>query len=240
MRTKHPFSERIKRRRVIFFEIGLILSISISLYAFNYSQTVTDVYYPPQPEPVFTPYISNNFTIEKDEPEAEKPIPQPKKKQQKPTHVIKVVKNDEPVNNQPLQIDSSSFTDGPIKVSNDLPVDPGTKTTTQAGDPGKTVLIPDLMPEFNGGEEAMLLFIRKNVKYPEYEKENGNSGRVVVQFVVQKDGTIRDIKIRRSAGPYFDHAAMEVVRKMPRWNPGRNRGGPVDVHFFLPIRFELR
>lgn len=85
----------------------------------------------------------------------------------------------------------------------------------------------------------MLKFIYDNIQYPGIARENGVEGTVVVQFVVEKDGSITDVKVIRDIGAGCGAEAMRVVNKMPKWNPGKQRGRPVRVQFNLPVKFKL-
>ncbi len=101
------------------------------------------------------------------------------------------------------------------------------------------IQVVESMPEFPGGTQALLQYLRKNVKYPESMVELGIQGRVVVQFVVDKDGSIVDSEVINHIHPDLDLEALRVVRSMPRWKPGEQRGKPVRVKFTLPIPFKL-
>ncbi len=92
---------------------------------------------------------------------------------------------------------------------------------------------------FPGGMEAMYDYIGKNLKYPELAKEKDIQGRVFVQFVIEKDGSITNVKCLRGIGGGCDEAAMEVVKNMPKWQPAKQRGKEVRCQFNLPIKFEL-
>jgi protein TonB len=95
------------------------------------------------------------------------------------------------------------------------------------------------MPDFPGGEDALNAYLSKNIKYPKQANENGVQGRVVLQFVVNEDGDISDIKVVRGIGSGCDQEAMRVVNSMPKWKPGKQNGKAVKVSFSLPILFEL-
>ena len=95
-------------------------------------------------------------------------------------------------------------------------------------------------PEFPGGMPACLQFLYKNIKYPPIAQENGTQGQVVLQFVVERDGSIGDIKVVKSVDPYLDKEALRVVKTMPKWKPGMQRGKPVRCRFTLPVRFRLQ
>ena len=101
------------------------------------------------------------------------------------------------------------------------------------------VMFADVMPEYPGGTNAMFDFIRKNVKYPESAKEKGIEGRVYVNFVIDKDGSISDIKVLRGLCKEIDEEAVRVVKAMPKWNPGMQDGEPVRVQYMLPFYFKI-
>ena len=96
------------------------------------------------------------------------------------------------------------------------------------------------MPEFQGGQAALMAYLAKNIKYPTIAQENGTQGRVIVQFVVNKDGSIVDAKVVRSVDPYLDKEALRVINTMPKWKPGMQRGKPVRVKFTVPVMFRLQ
>ena len=98
----------------------------------------------------------------------------------------------------------------------------------------------DEKPSFPGGESAMKSYLNSNVKYPAAAQENGIQGRVIVQFIIEKDGSISDVKISRSVDPSLDREALRVVKAMPKWNPGKVNGIPVRVKNEVPVVFGLR
>lgn len=93
--------------------------------------------------------------------------------------------------------------------------------------------------EFPGGMEAMYAYIQKNLVYPEKAKAEGIEGRVFVTFTIEKDGSISNILIKRAIGGGCEEAAVEMIKNMPKWKPGKQRGKPVRFQFTLPIKFEL-
>ena len=102
-------------------------------------------------------------------------------------------------------------------------------------------VVVESMPEFPGGQQALFKYINENVKYPVIAQENGIQGRVICQFVVNKDGSIVDIEVVRSGGdPSLDKEAIRVIKSMPKWKPGKQRGKPVRVKFTLPVNFKLQ
>jgi protein TonB len=95
-------------------------------------------------------------------------------------------------------------------------------------------------PEFPNGEENMYKYLGSNIKYPHEALENGIQGTVVVKFVVEKDGSISNVKAVRKIGGGCDEEAVRVVKRMPRWKPGKQSGKPVRTEFTLPIQFKLK
>ena len=99
--------------------------------------------------------------------------------------------------------------------------------------------IVENMPEFPGGELAMRKYLTEHTQYPEIAKENGLSGKVFVQFVINQKGEIENVKIARGVDPALDKEAIRVVQSLPKWKPGSQRGKPVRVSFTVPINFQL-
>ena len=94
-------------------------------------------------------------------------------------------------------------------------------------------------PQFPGGMQALMKFLRDNIKYPSVCQDQGIQGRVVVQFVVNTDGSIVDANVVKSVNPHLDKEAIRVVGTMPKWEPGKQRGKAVRVRFTLPVNFRL-
>lgn len=105
--------------------------------------------------------------------------------------------------------------------------------------PEEIFKVVEQKPEFPDGEAAMLKFIYSNIKYPPIARENGVEGTAYVTFVVEKDGSITDVKVVRDIGAGCGEEAIRVVKMMPKWNPGKQRGRPVRVQFNLPVKYKL-
>lgn len=101
-------------------------------------------------------------------------------------------------------------------------------------------MVAEQMPEFPGGMKEMLKFLQENVKYPENAMKNNVQGRVIVQFVIEKDGTPTEFKVARSVDPDLDAEALRVLQTMPKWKPGMQRGKIVRVKFTVPVSFKLQ
>ena len=99
--------------------------------------------------------------------------------------------------------------------------------------------VVEVMPQFPGGQIAMLKYIMENIKYPEQAMKEGIQGRVTVRFIVEKDGRVSNVRLLRSVQPALDKEAIRVVKSMPKWTPGKHNGKPVRVRFNLPVMFKL-
>ncbi len=95
------------------------------------------------------------------------------------------------------------------------------------------------MPSFPGGNGALMSYLASNIKYPVVAQENGVQGRVIVSFVVERDGSISDVRVARSVDPSLDREAQRVVKSMPRWKPGKQNGSAVRVKYTVPVVFRL-
>ena len=117
----------------------------------------------------------------------------------------------------------------------------GKKNTVESGEDEEVIVfqVVEDMPEFPGGDNALRKYITENIKYPVVAKKNGIEGKVYISFVVTKDGNIKDVTIARGVAPSLDKEALRVVKSLPEWQPGKQRGKKVDVQFTMPINFAL-
>jgi protein TonB len=98
----------------------------------------------------------------------------------------------------------------------------------------------EIPPQFPGGEQELMKYLRDNIRYPAIAQEQGIQGRVVLRFVVNPDGTIGNVEVQRSLDPSCDKEAQRVVKSMPKWDPGKQNGNAVHVYFTLPVSFKLQ
>ena len=117
---------------------------------------------------------------------------------------------------------------------------PGVDSAQASDDPEGTFDVVENMPVFPGGEQELMNFLMKNVKYPKEATDKGTEGRVIVQFVVDKDGSVINPKVVKSVSPELDQEALRVVKMMPKWQPGKQNGEIVPVRFAIPVVFMLR
>ncbi|MDX5320106.1 MAG: energy transducer TonB [Bacteroidota bacterium] len=232
MKKIHPHTTKTKKRSLIFFEIGLITSLSLTLWAFNISNRTADVKDLAYSSSTIddTPEFIGEIDIVTDEELVQK-------KETRPTDKFQVVPDPTPipdpdpdpdpvVNPDPIGSDIGTVHVNPNRVPDDE-------------DLMKEYIVVQQMPSFPGGVEAMMNYINANVEYPDLARENNISGRVVVTFIVEKDGSLSNIKIAKSAGWGLDEEAIRVVQSMPNWVPGENNFRKVRVRIALPIRFVL-
>ena len=104
-----------------------------------------------------------------------------------------------------------------------------------------TLEVAPVMPEFPGGQQALIQFLGKKIKYPTVAQgEMGPQGRVIIRFVVDKEGNVVNPKVVRSVDPYLDKEALRVIKTMPKWKPGKQRGKAVRVKYTVPVTFKLQ
>lgn len=225
MERKKSKKADLENKRFIFKEIGLIIALSLVLLAFEWKS-----------------YDKTNFEqLERQiENIPEEIIPITEQKIQTPPPPI----------NQFVQI---NIVDDDIQVDDDIDinVEADEKTVIEEYIPTPTPIIEEeeqqeeifmiveSMPEFPGGESKLYEYLADNIKYPELAKDAGISGRVFVSFVVEKDGSVTDIRILRGIGGGCDEEAIRLVKNMPKWTPGKQRGKAVRVTFNLSIKFTL-
>ena len=151
------------------------------------------------------------------------PLPPP------PPEEVKVVEDDKQVDKPILLLDPELDIDIVIDVK-------------EEPEPIIVEIVFDVVeeiPEFIGGIEKLYEYLRNNINYPEQAKEFNIQGKVFIQFVVWKDGTIKDVKVVKGAHKLLDKEAVRVINKMPKWKPGRQRGKNVNARFTLPIKFRI-
>ena len=224
METKKSNRANLEKRRLMFTQIGLIVSLALAWMVFETKS------YGKQEIRTFdgtTEAIPDDLvpvTIQ----EKPQPIEKPKV-----VNMITVVDNNEEIESE-IDID--------VNVEEDEPIEPTVPIDIIEDEIVEEVpfIIVENMPTFPGGEKKMLEYVAKNVKYPQLAKEVGTQGRVFVSFVVEKDGSITNVTILRGIGSGCDEEAIRVVKSMPKWNPGLQCGRAVRVSCNLPINFKLQ
>jgi len=183
---------------------------------------------PVQPPPPVKPTVK--FTppvIKKNEEVKEEEKPEPPK----------------PEENKVVGPKTVAGTESPDAIDPSLNSTPGTgtgKAVEAAPPPDKIFTSVEQVPEFPGGMAALQKYLANNIRYPAAAKEDGIQGRVVLQFVVDKDGSVTNIVIQRDIGGGCGKEAVRVVSSMPKWKPGKQNGQAVKVYYTLPVSFKLQ
>ena len=113
-------------------------------------------------------------------------------------------------------------------------------TETQAQKKTKVYDIVEVMPQYPGGMQELMQYLAKNIKYPLKAEKKGIEGKVMINFIVEKDGSISNVKVVRNIHPLLDKEAERVIKAMPKWSPGKQEGKPVRVKFNIPVAFRLK
>jgi protein TonB len=217
----------LENKRTVFFQIGLVITLSIVLLAFEWTTVRTDKNIWTAWDGVATDEDMAEITIHK---EKKPPMPVPK--------ITPIII---PVDNDAIDIDDDLMIDAEPKKGdyNDLNREIPDIIEIEPEDDVVHVNVQN-RPEFPGGEPALFQYLAANLKYTKMAKEIGLQGKMLVSFVVWKDGTIRDIKIIRGLGAGLDEEAIRVIQSMPRWKPGNQNGLNVNVEFNMPVQFKLK
>ena len=150
----------------------------------------------------------------------------------------KEIAEEEEIESTEASTEAISGPSGPVVTG---PVVTGPVTAVEEEtDEGQIFQVVEQMPEFPGGMEALMKYLQKNIKYPSRAQDNNVQGRVMVTFVVNKDGTIVDPEVIKAVDKDLDNEALRVVKGMPKWNPGKQRGKPVRVKYTVPVTFRLQ
>lgn len=233
---------------VVLIFVGVVAGLPSFLNAVNppkeYVQNVTDIYTigklddPVQEEPIV-------------EPSTTPPAPPVIDSKQFTPPAIKPDEMVDPSKELESQVElnksKSLITTVTVESGNTTGIDPGELereqrqiTNQPPQEPNKVFDIVEVMPQFPGGNSELMRYLGTNIKYPTIAAENGIQGRVVLKFVVSKDGSISNIQIVRSLDPSSDKEAIRVIKGMPKWIPGMQNGHPVAVYFTLPVLFKLQ
>ena len=138
-------------------------------------------------------------------------------------------------------VDDSQYSDVEIRSDkNEDKIEYEEKQSRQVEDPNKVFDVVEQTPSFPGGDAALMRFLSTNVHYPAVAEENGIQGRVVVTFIIERDGSISDVKVVKSVDPSLDKEAVRVIESMPRWKAGTQNGEPVRVKYTMPVTFRLQ
>lgn len=228
MEAKKTPRADLEKRRGLFLEIGLVVILAAALVAFNiksYDKEIKEVSTRTADVEIETEILQTQ--------EEETPPPPPEEPEVVATE-LNVVENDAEDIHEVGIINAEARADEALEFTR-VEVKEEVEEAEE-----EVFLVVEEDPEFPGGLEALSKFIADNIKYPQLAKENNITGRVFVSFVVEKDGRVGQVKILRDIGGGCGNEAVRVVKLMPKWKPGKQRGKAVRTQFNLPVNFDLQ
>ncbi len=230
MEIKKSPKANLENKKTLFREIGLIAALALVLLVFEWSTTDKEV-----------SSLAANTTIITDEEQApitqETPPPPPEQiKEPVMTEELQIVENDVKVETDFISTDDS---DQKIEIKPYVEAKP-VEEEVEVEEEIPFAIVED-KPTFQGKDaNEFTKWVYDNIEYPEIAKENGIQGRVTVQFTIDKDGSVKDVKVLRGVDSSLDKEAVRVIQKSPKWSPGKQRNKPVKVKYTFPIIFQLR
>mgnify|MGYP006284473957 CR=1 FL=1 len=227
MEHKKSKKANLQSKRILFFEIGFILSLGLVLLAFEWtSQPSNQIGSKKQSQ---TEVEQESVPITRQEQRKEPPPPPPPQT----TEIINIVDNDVEIEDELILEETEA--DENTRVS----IDAFAEEEQEAESEQVFIKVED-MPTFKGeGLNAFRSYIQQNLEYPRIAMENGIQGTVFTRFVVDKHGKISEISILRGVDPALDKAVVSAIQNSPQWEPGKQRGKPVNVSFTMPVIFAL-
>ena len=226
MEEKKSPKANLENKKVMFTQIGLIISLLIAWMAFehkSYDKREIDPSLLRQTEVVEEEMVE----ITKQEEPKPQPVEVPKQ-----TTQLEIVEDDVEVED----IEINAEVDQAEVIEEYVPVEVEEEEVVEQ----EIFQIVEEMPAYPGGDQKLMEFIAKGIKYPQIARETGIQGRVFVGFVVEPDGSVSNVKLLRGIGGGCDEEAMRVVKSMPKWKPGKQRGKAVRVSYMLPVNFKLQ
>lgn len=227
MNVKKSAKANLEKQKTLFIQIGLVIALGFTFIAFEWSQSDLDTSELAGIEEVVMEEEEMPVTRQE---EIKPPPPPPPPKF---TEILNIVDDDIELEEE-LEIEDTEIDEDTEVEFMDIVSDEDEEV-----EESEVFVVVEKMPSFPGGEAALMGYLRDNVKYPTIAQENGIQGRVFVQFVVGKTGDISKINVVRGVDPALDKEAIRVVKSMPKWEPGQQRGKAVNVQFMLPINFVL-
>ncbi len=228
MELKKNPKVNLEKKKTLFMEIGLVISLALILIAFEWKSS----------EGIQTDFAQMDETVMEEEmipitqPEEVKPPPPPQPVQV--VDVINIVDDDVDIEDDMDIFDTEFTEDAAVQIVE-------FSDEEEEVEEEEIFVIVEDMPGFGGGDSNKFReYIQKNLKYPDIAAENGIQGRVFVAFVVEPDGSVSNVRVVRGVDPALDREAVRVVESSPKWTPGKQRGKPVRVSFTFPIIFVLQ
>lgn len=228
MEAKKTPRADLENRRGLFLEIGLAVILAAALVAFNIKS------YDKEVKEVSTRTADVEIDADIIQTSEDTPPPPPPEEPEVVATELNVVENDAEDIHEVGIINAEAKADEALEFTR-VEVKEEVEEVEE-----EVFLVVEEDPEFPGGLDALSKFIADNIKYPQLAKENNITGKVFVSFVVEKDGRVGQVKILRDIGGGCGNEAVRVVKMMPKWKPGKQRGKAVRTQFNLPVNFDLQ
>ncbi|MDD2285379.1 MAG: energy transducer TonB [Paludibacter sp.] len=225
MDIKKSSKASLEDKKSIFILMGFVVALSLIYIAFEWTKHEVTVYEGVALEVVEEEEIEIIQTAEALPPPPPPEVPDV-------IEVLNVVEDD--VETAEIVIDTEDDKDKQVVIQ--APV----QAAVVEEETEVIFMVVESMPSFPGGEAALFKYLNDNIKYPVIAQESGIQGRVICQFVVNRDGSIVDIEVVRSVDRSLDAEAIRVIQSMPKWTPGKQRGKTVRVKYTLPVNFRLQ
>jgi protein TonB len=224
MELKKSPKASLEDKKMLFVMMGLVMVLSLLYIGFEWTESEVKVY------DSFDTSMLAEEEIEIVQTQQELPPPPPPPVPDV-VEVINIVEDDVIVESVEINTEDDKNKEVVIQAPVAAPIEEEDNVVFQ---------VVETMPSFPGGDAALFKFLGDNVKYPVIAQENGIQGRVICQFVVNKDGSIVDVEVVRPVDPSLDKEAIRVIKSMPKWSPGKQRGKSVRVKYTLPVNFKLQ
>ena len=225
MQVKKSEKASLEKDKIVYVLMGLVFVLSLCYVALEWTEREVTKYEVTDTEFLFEEEVEIQQTTQETPP----PPPPPAVQE---VEVLNVVEDN--VETETIEVSTEeNETEVVIAAPVEAPVEEEEEEVV--------FVVVESMPEFPGGQQALFKFLSENVKYPVIAQENGIQGRVICQFVVNRDGSIVDVEVVRSGGDAsLDKEAVRVIKSMPKWKPGKQRGKAVRVKYTLPVNFKLQ
>ena len=226
MQVKKSEKASLEKDKLVYVLMGLVFVLSLVYVALEWTEREVTKYEVTDTEFLFEEEVDIQQTSQETPPPPTPPAVQE-------VEVLNVVEDN--VETESIEVNTEDDKEQEVVIA--APVE----APVEEEEEEVVFVVVESMPEFPGGQQALFKYLSENVKYPVIAQENGIQGRVICQFVVNKDGSIVDVEVVRSGGDAsLDKEAVRVIKSMPKWKPGKQRGKAVRVKYTVPVNFKLQ
>ncbi len=227
MEIKKSPNANLENKKVLYLLTGIVVALSFIFIALEWTEHEVTKYDVEDVEEAFEEELDVIQTAE------ELPPPPPPPPAPEVIETLNVVEDTEET--ESVDLSSEDIETDTIVIA------PPIEAPAEEEEDNTIFMVVEQAPEFPGGMQKLMRYLGENVKYPVIAQENGIQGRAICQFVVNRDGSIVDVVVVRSAGDAsLDKEAIRLIKTMPKWTPGKQRGKAVRVKFTLPVNFRLQ